>query len=90
MRIIYEASNVFHNYDPLADKKEVKNIYKVDLVSKGELSDLDIIIIAVAHNEFKKMKLDEFKNMFRGNTNIIFDLKNIIKECDDSVKLIQL
>lgn len=42
--------------DPVADFKEVENEYGVKMASIESLSDLDAIVIAVAHNEFRDQK----------------------------------
>ena len=43
--------------DPWADSAEVKHEYGFDLVKEYNLDDYDCIVIAVAHNEFKKLNL---------------------------------
>ncbi|WP_149709069.1 nucleotide sugar dehydrogenase [Campylobacter concisus] len=59
--------------DPWADSAEVKHEYGFDLVKEYNLDDYDCIVIAVAHNEFKKLNL-------KGN--LVYDIKNIYPEAD--------
>ena len=59
--------------DPWADSAEVKHEYGFDLVKEYNLDDYDCIVIAVAHNEFKKLNL-------KGS--LVYDIKNIYPEAD--------
>lgn len=62
-------------YDPHADKEEVKREYDIDLVDdyKGKY---DVVMFAVAHDEFKDISLDEIEELFKDKS-IVFDLKSI-------------
>ena len=59
-------------YDPWASKHEVKEEYSITLLDK--LSDrYDGILLAVSHDEYKALNLENFKN-----TNaVIFDIKGV-------------
>lgn len=59
--------------DPWADSAEVKHEYGFDLVKEYNLDDYDCVVIAVAHNEFKKLNL-------KGS--LVYDIKNIYPEAD--------
>ena len=59
--------------DPWADSAEVKHEYGFDLVKEYNLDDYDCIVIAVAHNEFKKLNL-------KGS--LVYDIKNIYPDAD--------
>ena len=63
-------------YDPWASKEEVKHEYKLDLkTSMSELkSDYDAIILAVSHNEFLEISLDNLKS----DNCVIFDVKSLL------------
>ena len=63
-------------YDPWASKEEVKHEYDIDLKSSmSELkSDYDAIILAVSHNEFLELSLDNLKI----DKTIIFDVKSLL------------
>ncbi len=63
-------------YDPWASKEEVKHEYKLDLkTSISELkSDYDAIILAVSHNEFLEISLDNLKS----DDCVIFDVKSLL------------
>lgn len=50
--------------DPWANAEEVKREYGIDLVPVEEIRDMDCIILAVAHNEFRKLTLDDILSLF--------------------------
>ena len=63
-------------YDPWASKEEVKHEYNIDLKSSmSELkSDYDAIILAVSHNEFLEISLDNLKS----DKCVVFDVKSLL------------
>ena len=64
--------------DPVADAPDAKKFYGVDLVDISEFKDLDCLIIAVMHKEFKELSNEDIGKMFKGNDNsknIIIDVK---------------
>ena len=66
--------------DPVADSQETKRIYGMELVTMEELKDLDVLLIAVAHKEFREIPLDRIEAMFKDCSNdrkIIIDVKGI-------------
>ena len=72
--------------DHVTTKEEVKHIYNVDLYD-GDINNADVIIVAVAHDEFKSLdnnKYDEFFNY--QNKKILIDVKGIYEpnQFDDS------
>ena len=68
--------------DPWADEKDAMREYGVQLTKLEDVKDVDCVIVAVAHDEFKKMKLDQiiklFKNVDNGNK-VIIDVKGLYK-----------
>ena len=59
-------------YDPWASKHDVKEEYDITLLDN--LSDkYDGILLAVSHNEFKSINLENFKN----KNAVVFDIKGI-------------
>jgi UDP-N-acetyl-D-galactosamine dehydrogenase len=61
-------------YDPWADAKEVKHEYGIDLISNIEGKDYDGVVVAVAHDEFKKMDINKLRN----GTGVLYDIKAIV------------
>lgn len=62
-------------YDPWADTKEVEHEYNLKLIKELNIAKYEAIVLAVAHNEFKQLKL-------KTNENIVFDIKSILDETD--------
>lgn len=66
--------------DPVADAPDAKRFYGVDLVSLDKFKDLDCLIIAVAHKEFKALTDGDLAKMFKDEPNdkkVIVDVKGI-------------
>ena len=66
--------------DPVADAPDAKRFYGVDLVSLDEFKDLDCLIIAVAHREFKALGSADIERMFKDEPNerkVIVDVKGV-------------
>lgn len=66
-------------YDPIADKPEAKREYGIDLIDKDELSGFDAVIVAVDHEVFKSISIDDFKAMYseKCDPKVLFDVKGI-------------
>ncbi|MEE1025484.1 MAG: nucleotide sugar dehydrogenase, partial [Acutalibacteraceae bacterium] len=66
--------------DPVADAPDAKKFYGVDLVPISEFKDLDCLIIAVAHQEFKALSVEDIDAMFKDEPNskkIVVDVKGV-------------
>ena len=63
--------------DPVADKEEARKLYGIEVQCMDKLKNLDALIIATSHEEFKRIKIEEFNNMFN-NKKIIIDVKGIL------------
>lgn len=63
--------------DPVADKEEAKRLYGINIDSMDKLVDLDAVIIATSHEEFKEIKIEDFDKMFKDKKTII-DVKGIL------------
>lgn len=64
-------------YDPIADKDEAKRLYGVAFTDISNFKDLDALILAVAHDEFKKLPKDNFDKMFKSKK-VLIDIKGIL------------
>ena len=51
--------------DPWACKEDALREYGVVLTSLSDIKDADCVIIAVAHNEFKDLELDDIKKFYK-------------------------
>lgn len=67
--------------DPVADAKEASHEYGLEFHSMESIKDVDAIILAVAHDEFKSISMDGFDELFKKGSNenkILFDIKGIL------------
>jgi UDP-N-acetyl-D-galactosamine dehydrogenase len=67
--------------DPEADADEAKLEYGIDLVDIKEANGADCLVLAVAHDVFKYLSLDEIDTLFGDYENkekIIIDVKSIL------------
>ncbi len=69
--------------DPWANKYDAMHEYGVKLTKIEDVHDADCIIVAVAHNEFKSMRLDEIKKLYRtdvpSDEKVLIDVKGLYK-----------
>ena len=64
--------------DPWANHQEVYNEYGVELVAIEDLpGTVDVLVLAVGHNEFRNFTAQDLRGFFRGEKPIIGDLKSI-------------
>lgn len=71
--------------DPWASDRDAEREYGVKLTPLEQVSGADCVIIAVAHNEFKKLSLDDIKALYRdGNDSekVLLDVKGIYRVKD--------
>lgn len=76
-------------HDPVADVEMAKSHYNVNLVDWDEISEVDTIIIAVAHNQFKQYPVESMQSKLRHNS-LLVDLKNILNPFECQQKGIDL
>ncbi|NQD67665.1 nucleotide sugar dehydrogenase [Bacillus haikouensis] len=67
--------------DPIADKNEMDKEYQIKLVNIKDINEADCVIVAVAHDQFKKMKNREIEGLFGDSENdrkVIVDVKGLL------------
>ncbi|KAB7699759.1 Vi polysaccharide biosynthesis UDP-N-acetylglucosamine C-6 dehydrogenase TviB [Plesiomonas shigelloides] len=62
--------------DPWCSNNEALNEYAITLCSKPKLDSYDAVIIAVAHNEFRKMGVDKIRALCK-KEHVLYDLKYV-------------
>ncbi|WP_195273152.1 nucleotide sugar dehydrogenase [Enterococcus mundtii] len=66
--------------DPYADKEEVKKEYGVELTNYEDLSDLDCLIVAVGHEEYRK-DFKKYEKLFTNKQqNVLIDVKSLFNK----------
>ena len=73
-------------YDPWVDDKEIYNTFKIRPISNLKKNIYDGIIIAVAHDEFKKMGIRKIQSLCRKKS-VIFDLKYLFSKDQTDLRL---
>ena len=72
--------------DPWANKIDAMSDYGIKLKPLSEVKEVDCIIIAVAHDEFKKLTLEEINKLYSSDINneekILIDAKGIFNVKD--------
>lgn len=68
--------------DPWANQSDAMREYGVELTNIEEVTDVDCVIVAVAHNEFKTMGLSNIKKLYRkcaDDEKVLIDVKGLYK-----------
>ena len=71
--------------DPWADAADAKRAYGVELVGMEGMKDLDCLVVAVAHTQFREMPADAYKAMFSDGPDdrkVLVDVKSILDKGD--------
>lgn len=69
--------------DPWASEDDAKSEYNVELNKLCDINNADCLILAVAHNEFRSLSVDELDKLFAKTENdkkIIIDVKGIFNK----------
>ena len=67
--------------DPWASEQDAMREYGVALMPMEEVGELDCLILAVAHNEFRQMRVEQYLKLFRdmpNNEKVLVDVKGIL------------
>ena len=69
--------------DPVADQKEAKHEFGIDLVGMEEVQEADCLIFLVAHKQFKELQMAEIDALYNqksdNNQRVIIDVKSIFE-----------
>ena len=64
-------------YDPWINNSLINKNHNVNLIKNIKKNNYDALVVAVAHNVFKKMSIKNVLSFLKNNY-IIYDLKNIL------------
>lgn len=78
--------------DPYADNKEIRREYGLELTEPESINSMDAVILAVSHDQYRKMNIDQFSKLYYknntldeaaiatavGEKNVLIDVKGII------------
>jgi UDP-N-acetyl-D-galactosamine dehydrogenase len=67
--------------DPAADAQEAKRLYGIEFVDIADVKDMDAVILAVAHEQFKSLTVADFDKLFSGNhQKVLVDVKSMLNK----------
>lgn len=87
--VVKELGNYSCNvdiFDPWVDAEEVEEEYGIIPVSEIKAASYDAIIVAVGHEQFKKMGSDDIRG-FGKDKHVLYDLKYILSPEQSDVRL---
>lgn len=67
--------------DPQADPEEVRRVYGLDLVDPKGLRDMDAVVLAVAHREYRDLAPQELAEFYRPDddrSKVMLDVKGVL------------
>ena len=64
--------------DPIADPADVKKHYGVTLSDNTALENLDAVVLAVAHDEYKKLTMSDMDKLYGEGKKVLADVKGIL------------
>lgn len=62
-------------HDPLADPKDAKSLYDIDLCAWDEIKDVDAVVMCVAHQHYLELNPEAFLSKLNGHQ-LVFDVKS--------------
>lgn len=71
--------------DPWASDRDAMNEYGVTLTKLEDVKDADCVIVAVAHNEFRELSLENIKKLYRDcmdREKVLLDVKGLYQIAD--------
>ncbi|MCI8805399.1 MAG: nucleotide sugar dehydrogenase [Clostridiales bacterium] len=73
--------------DSVCDKEDVMRFYGIKLTDFSLLKNVDGVVLAVPHNEYKRIALDELKKLYSSEGgNVLIDVKGIFSQNDAEEK----
>lgn len=74
-------------FDPIVDKEEVERVEKVSIIENPPLNHYDVIVLAVAHQEFVDMGAEKIKKFGKRGRSIFFDVKSVFGKDNSDLRL---
>ena len=64
--------------DPTADADEAKRLYGIEFVDMSEMKNMDAVVLAVAHTEFKALTMADMDAMYGEGKKVLVDVKGLL------------
>lgn len=69
--------------DPVADADEALRLYGIRFESLEDVKNMDAVILAVCHEQFKKLTMTDFDRLYNGNhKKVLVDVKAMLNKAD--------
>ena len=70
--------------DETADADEAKRLYGIEFAAQGSIKDMDAVILAVAHEEFKKLGKAQLEQFYKAELRkkVLVDIKGLLNRGD--------
>ena len=65
--------------DPYADINEAKEHLNIDLIDLDQIAEIDVVILAVAHDRYKKLTKEQLQKLFFSD-GVLIDVKSIYEK----------
>jgi len=67
--------------DPVAECIEVKRLYGIEFVDMNAIENMDAVILAVAHEQFRDLTVADFDKLYTGShRKVLVDVKSILNK----------
>ena len=63
--------------DQIADAEATRQLYGIELSRMEDVRDMDAVVIAVAHREFKALDIQSVNRFFRDEKRVLIDVKGL-------------
>lgn len=77
VRELQEYGIEVHITDPIANREVTEKEYGIKIKEFDDISDIDAIILAVSHNDYKSLDLEKLKGKYRNGSYVLVDVKGI-------------
>ncbi|MBQ2848477.1 MAG: nucleotide sugar dehydrogenase [Clostridia bacterium] len=65
--------------DSQADIEDARRIYGIEFADMSEIKDMDAVVLAVAHNEFKNLTIEDVDGFFGCGKKVLLDIKGLFE-----------
>ena len=65
--------------DPIADVEEAKRLYGVEFTPLNNIKNMDAVVLAVAHDLFAALRMENIERFFGNGQKVLLDLKGILQ-----------
>ncbi len=86
IKYLHKKSFIIDCFDPWVQKKDVVKFNKIKIITNPKKSNYECILIAVAHDQFKKMGIRKIRKFSKDNS-IIYDLKHLFSKDKTDIRL---